>query len=322
MRCLAHGPAAGLIALCAIAFWPAQAEAGGLKALSAGMDRINAGLCRTFKASACRSHHAASKPRKARARPAAAAPPAAEAKAAVIPIPRAKPEALRHTPEATTTALIVPVPRRKPAAPGPAATPAPPVEMAPPPDTPSRAGDCLASLATLKADYALAATPADASSCQVDGALHLKSVATAHGRVRFPEQPLLDCRFAAQFARWVAEQGAVLAAAAGPPLAQIWTGPGYQCRGRNGDASAKVSEHGHGNAVDIDSLATADGQRLKVADVLDPAAASAPLLQALRHSACGYFTTVLGPGSNAAHAGHFHFDLGQHGTTGTYRICQ
>jgi hypothetical protein len=31
---------------------------------------------------------------------------------------------------------------------------------------------------------------------------------------------------------------------------------------------------------------------------------------------------VLGPGSNAAHESHFHFDLGKHGNSGNYRICE
>jgi hypothetical protein len=42
----------------------------------------------------------------------------------------------------------------------------------------------------------------------------------------------------------------------------------------------------------------------------------------LRTTACGYFTTVLGPGSNLAHATHYHFDLGVHGKSGNYRICE
>ncbi len=45
-------------------------------------------------------------------------------------------------------------------------------------------------------------------------------------------------------------------------------------------------------------------------------------VQALRKSACEYFTTVLGPGANAAHEKHLHFDLAKRGKTGTYRICE
>jgi hypothetical protein len=43
---------------------------------------------------------------------------------------------------------------------------------------------------------------------------------------------------------------------------------------------------------------------------------------AFRTAACGYFTTVLGPGANAAHASHFHFDLAMRGKNGDHRICE
>ncbi len=39
-----------------------------------------------------------------------------------------------------------------------------------------------------------------------------------------------------------------------------------------------------------------------------------------RASACLYFSTVLGPGSNAAHDDHLHLDVKQRG--GGYRLCQ
>ena len=34
------------------------------------------------------------------------------------------------------------------------------------------------------------------------------------------------------------------------------------------------------------------------------------------------FTTVLGPGSDAAHTDHLHVDMALHGTSDRYRICQ
>jgi hypothetical protein len=39
-------------------------------------------------------------------------------------------------------------------------------------------------------------------------------------------------------------------------------------------------------------------------------------------TARGYFTTVLGPGTDPAHEAHFHFDSGLHGATPNYRICE
>ena len=46
------------------------------------------------------------------------------------------------------------------------------------------------------------------------------------------------------------------------------------------------------------------------------------LMKTLRTTACGYFTTILGPGSNDAHKEHFHFDIGLHGASANYRICE
>lgn len=46
------------------------------------------------------------------------------------------------------------------------------------------------------------------------------------------------------------------------------------------------------------------------------------LVRVLRTTACAYFTTVLGPGSDSAHEEHFHFDTGMHGATPNYRICE
>jgi hypothetical protein len=42
----------------------------------------------------------------------------------------------------------------------------------------------------------------------------------------------------------------------------------------------------------------------------------------MRTAACGWFTTVLGPGSDAFHANHMHLDIEKHGPSGSYRICE
>ena len=39
-------------------------------------------------------------------------------------------------------------------------------------------------------------------------------------------------------------------------------------------------------------------------------------------AACTYFMTVLGPDADKFHQNHFHVDLGCHGKTCTYRICE
>ena len=122
---------------------------------------------------------------------------------------------------------------------------------------------------------------------------------------------------------WVKERGQPAARDnAGSAIAKLYTGPGYQCRGRNGDGSGKLSEHGYGNAVDITLFKLESGRTVNVSEALNPVSPDYAVLKTMRATACEQFSTVLGPGSNAAHAEHFHFDNGLHGKSGTYRICE
>jgi hypothetical protein len=43
-------------------------------------------------------------------------------------------------------------------------------------------------------------------------------------------------------------------------------------------------------------------------------------VHALRIAGCGFFTRVLGPAADPAHAEHPHFDSGLHGATPNYRM--
>ena len=174
---------------------------------------------------------------------------------------------------------------------------------------------CFQELRAIGAKFTIAAATVNYGKCHVDNPVNLRSVTTKQSKIDLPEAPLLNCKFALQFSKWLSESGApILSAQLNSPVESISTGPGFECRGRNGDTSAKVSEHGYGNAVDISTFRLRNGKTLNVGD--------STLLPCVRASACGYFTTVLGPGSNAAHAAHFHFDMGAHGKSGNYRICQ
>jgi extensin-like protein len=83
-----------------------------------------------------------------------------------------------------------------------------------------------------------------------------------------------------------------------------------------------MSEHATGNAVDILALGLADKRQIRISAVANELNPDHRLLMALRLTACGYCTTVLGPGANTAHANHYHLDFGVHGTSGNYRICK
>jgi hypothetical protein len=108
----------------------------------------------------------------------------------------------------------------------------------------------------------------------------------------------------------------------GVPLADIKAGS-YSCRPRNNQRGAKLSEHSFGNALDVMGFVLADGREISVMKGWrgrDPA--EQEFLREAFFGACRYFTTVLGPGSDAFHYDHFHIDLARHDPKGQRRICK
>ncbi len=242
----------------------------------------------------------------------------------LIPIPRSKPSL--NIPQQTAAEAVVAVPKSKPDQIK-ATVPAlkeETFEIATRELPPSFPGDdCLASLRSSKVNFEVMVAPVSSENCHVDKPVRLHAIPTTAGTVVLPDSPILNCRFARQFSLWLSDTGAaVVFSHLNKNLAKVSTGPGYQCRGRNGDASAKLSEHASGNAVDITTMTTADGQTVQVSDAINSASPSFQVLRGLRATACGYFSTVLGPGTNQAHASHFHFDMAMHGKSQNYRICE
>jgi hypothetical protein len=182
---------------------------------------------------------------------------------------------------------------------------------------------CRDELSQLGTRFTIPEMSAADGKCKVPNPVQISRMATPAGDVRFPDGPILNCVFAKRFTQWVSDIAApVVKEHTGEALVAIKTGPGYECRGRNGDSSAKISEHAFGNAIDITSFQLADKVSLPVANVAKTTNVESKWLTALRLAGCGYFTTVLGPGANEAHATHYHFDSGVHGKSSSYRICQ
>lgn len=150
--------------------------------------------------------------------------------------------------------------------------------------------------------------------------MQLESQALPGGAVAFPDRPLVACAFAETLAGFTRDALAPLAAGhLGRRPTAVGTGPGFACRGRNQVVGARISAHGRGLAVDIGWI-DLDGRRETIASPSDPAATH--FLGALRRAACGWFTTVLGPGSDSAHADHLHVDREPRGRDGESRLCQ
>ena len=159
--------------------------------------------------------------------------------------------------------------------------------------------------------------------CQLSGAIQLTTVATPFGYVAIAGKPAMLCSFGQQFSLWVREVGAPLALAyTGQRLAEIEAGQAFSCRARYDKPGAVPSEHAKGDAIDIAAFVLADKRRIRVKPDASDSEATRGLVRALRTAACGYFTTILGPGTDAAHAEHLHFDTGVHGGIANYRICE
>jgi hypothetical protein len=226
------------------------------------------------------------------------------------------------TPPLPKKMAMLPKPVLKPKTPPPRPNVSPPIINIMPDDALSGEA-CIAALRKMKVDFDLQATPVVAGSCSVMEPVKVSSVGTDEGRVKLPDQPLLTCGFAARLASWLTEKGEpAVRSATGSRIQSLGTGPGFQCRGRNGDKSAKLSEHAFGNAVDIEYIKLANGQVIGVGDALNTGSKYHSVLASLRSSGCEYFTTVLGPGANSAHASHFHFDLERRGKKGNHKLCQ
>lgn len=81
-----------------------------------------------------------------------------------------------------------------------------------------------------------------------------------------------------------------------------------------------MSEHALGNAFDVAGFGLSDGSTLAVAPRADRGDMTAAFQNAVQATACLFFTTVLGPGSNAAHDNHLHLDI--KARKGGLRLCQ
>jgi hypothetical protein len=198
-----------------------------------------------------------------------------------------------------------------------------PEKRAAEPPAQGAASTCLAKLVAGGVGAEAAPAPApSAEGCGIDAPVRLSSI-TVMGSdvVSLPDRPLLDCEFAAVLAEYVALIVAPLGQAMlHAKVAAIETGPGYDCRTQDRVAGARISAHAKGLAVDFVAIAFADKRRLLVER--QSGADEAAYFRAVRTAACGWFTTVLGPGADAFHASNMHLDVERHGSSASYRICE
>ncbi len=156
----------------------------------------------------------------------------------------------------------------------------------------------------------------DGGGCGIE---HPVEVSGFSGNIALQPSARLTCQMALTVAYWTKNE---LAPAARKRyfsgIGTIRQGSSYSCRRIRGTAVA--SEHSKGNALDIMSITLKNGREI---DVRRPglfAFRQRGLLNTVRADGCQYFTTVLGPGYDADHRDHFHFDI--KARRNGYRACR
>jgi hypothetical protein len=134
-------------------------------------------------------------------------------------------------------------------------------------------------------------------------------------RVALTPAATLRCAMASEIADWVRTDIVPLTQKLGSEITTLDNYDSYECRGFNRIPGAHLSEHGRANALDVRAFRLADGRSIALTD---PHVAH-ETREAVLHSMCSRFVTVLGPGSDGYHEEHIHLDLMEH--QNKFKLC-
>lgn len=163
---------------------------------------------------------------------------------------------------------------------------------------------CREELRRLDVAYSDLAPINDGGACGIDYPVKV----TAIDGIEMKPAATLRCEMAATFATWAKKE--LVPAARTRYFSGVKTihqGSSYSCRRIRG--TGKASEHARGNALDLMRIELRSGRDI---DVRKPgwfAFRTRGFLNTVRADGCDYFSTVLGPGYDADHKDHFHFDI-------------
>ena len=170
---------------------------------------------------------------------------------------------------------------------------------------PQSEADCRRELKRIGATYQDLPPIGDGNYCGIDYPVKLAQLS---GGIAIKPAATLSCQMALQVAKWTKhELGPSTRRRYFTGVKAIHQASSYSCRKIRG--SRTMSEHSKGNALDIMRIELDSGKKIGVRKPGFFAFREKGLLNNVRADACGYFSTVLGPGYDRDHKDHFHFDI-------------
>ncbi len=232
------------------------------------------------------------------------------------------------------TAKTVPIPAQKPAAEeSKTITPAPKPELKEPPASPK---PDISKPETPKTERIYQAAclplvqnevtgkvipPVNEGQCQIRSPLEITAF-TKPVPIELDQPVTTNCTMTVALTEWVQQANSLAQTHLGSDIKTIGTGSHYQCRKVNNGSAGLVSENAFGNALDIMSFTLANGEKTTLATDWNGSEKQKKFWRELHKASCTLFMTVLGPEADSAHETNLHLDMGCHGKSCTYRICQ
>lgn len=257
-------------------------------------------------------------------------PPAEESAPVPAPVPAPTPPPAEDVvPAEKPEDAPSPAPEVRPPGPPPPARGLPPVPGLQPakpaairvaPEDPEQFAACQAELKTLGTVFETAAPIDDGEGCGMSNPVIVREILPG---IKLSPEATFRCETALQLARMTRETiipAARIALADKGELKAIQQASAYVCRNRNSAATGKISEHAHGNAIDIAGFEFDKGAVPMLIAAQDDGTFPAAFQRSLNAAACLYFTTVLSPGSDDAHKDHLHLDVIERKSG--YRFCR
>lgn len=198
---------------------------------------------------------------------------------------------------------------------------APPPPPPPPPlvkEDPQEMKACLAELTSLGAKFQPRAPIDDGNGCGIEQPVEVAEVLPGVSL----GGAIMRCKTALTMAHWLKDtvQPALNIAMPGRKIVGLVPGSTYECRLRNGASTGKISEHARGNGFDVAAFDLDNGEKLEMKPRDEDSTLEGAFQRTATAGACLHFTTVLSPGSDAAHQNHLHLDVLER--KNGYRYCR